>query len=459
MSSTTYIKEAELTSFEQRGKYTVGVVNCERIGVLHACLFANAGFKVICADANPVMVENISRGKVFFLKNEVEPIIRKHLNEGTIKVTNDLKIAVSQSEIVIVAVPASVNEKGKVDYSNFERALKQVGSNIRKGTLITIISMVKIGATETVLRETLEVVSGIKAGLDFFLAYSPILFPERQTLETLANYKRTVAALDKNSLEIASAVLGTITKAGVVKTDNIKAAEALTIFEAMHEYANKALANEFAFYCEKTGVDYLKVQSLAKANASTTISQPTISCENGSEAVYAFLEDAENLNLKLKVSEAATETNAEVLKHAVGSIRDALKSCGKTLRRAKILIMGASQTPNAIDIPKNSLKKLTEMLETKGAKINIYDPYLPSRTSMELKHASLKKSLTEAVESVDCIVILTGHDQFKRLNLRKMKLIAKMPAAIVDFECAIDPNKAEAEGFLYRGLGRGVWTK
>jgi UDP-N-acetyl-D-mannosaminuronic acid dehydrogenase len=459
MSLTPNIKLMEIANNSQRGKYTIGIIGCGRVGVLHACLFADAGFQVICADTNQAVVDNISKGRVPFLKNEIEPILRKHVNYGRLRATNDLKSTAAQSEIILVTVPVTVDAKGKTDYSNLERALKQVGSNFRKGTLIIIASIVRIGATEGFLKEILEGVSGFKLGTDFFLAYSPVLFPERQTLKTLSDYRRTVAAADKNSLEVASTVLGTITKSYSSKTYNVKMAEAMMLFEAAHEYTKLALANEFALFCEKMGVDYLAVQNLAKANPNSGLAPPTLACENGDEALHILLDEAENLDLKLKISKAAAETNVEALKNAANLIREALKNCGKTLRRAKLSILGVSQTPNVMDVPKSSAKKLGEMLETKGAKISIYDPYLSSKASIELKQASFKKSLTEAVEGADCIVIFTGHDQFKRLNLKKLRLMAKMPAAIVDFEGVIDPGKAEAEGFIYRGLGRGVWAK
>jgi nucleotide sugar dehydrogenase len=453
------IKPIEMENLEQRGKCTVSIIGCGRIGILHACLFAGAGFKVICADTNQAITENISRGRVPFLKNEIEPLLRKHLKDGRIKATNDLKSAAAQSEIIIIAIPVIVDEKGKTDYSNIERALKQAGASFRRGTLIIVASVVGVGTIEGFFKEILEGVSGFKVGIDFYLAYSPVLFPEKQTLRMLADYRRIVAAADKNSLEVASTILETVTKIGIVKTFNVKAAEAVLLFEAMNEYTSIALANEFTLLCEKIGVDYLAVQSLAKVNPNSKIAQPALTCEYSTEAIYMLLEEAENLNLKLKISAATSETKEEALKHAVNLIREALKSCGKTLRRAKISILGISQTPNTADIPKNSAKKLAETLAAKGAKTSFYDPYLSSKASPDLEQALFKKSLTNAFESADCIVVLTGHDQFKRLNLKKMKLMAKMPAAIVDFEGVIDPGKAEAEGFIYRGLGRGVWTK
>jgi len=138
--------------------------------------------------------------------------------------------------------------------------------------------------------------------------------------------------------------------------------------------------------------------------------------------------------------------------------KDALRNCGKTLRRARISLFGILQRPNMKSSPKKMVEELAKILEARGAKVSLYDPYFSGDESAEIK-CHLKKNLTEALENADCILILTSHDQFKRLNLKKMKVIMKMPAAIVDFEGIIEPDKVEREGFIYRGLGRGVWTK
>lgn len=459
MSASTSAASMELENFEQREKYTVSVIGCGRVGILHACLLAGAGFKVICVDTDQAVVDNLSKGKVTFLKNEIEPILKKYLKEGRLKATTDMKSAAANSEIMVFAVPVEVDEKGKTNYSNIERTLRQVSLSFRKGTLIIIASAVGVGVTEGLIRGILEEVSGLKAGTDFYMAYSPPTFSEQQTLKMLSNCKRIVAAADKNSLELASKVLKTITEAGVVKTSNVKTAEALMLLEAIREQASFALANEFAIFCEKMGLDYLTIQNLAKESLNGGLPQLAITCENHREAVSILLEELENLNLKPKISTFAALSNEEALRHAVNMVREALKDCGKTLRRAKVSILGLSQTPNMMDVPKNAVKKIIEILSVKGAKISLYDPYLLGKSSTDIEPKLFKKSLAEAVEGADCIIVFVSHDQFKRLNLKRLKFTAKMPAAIVDFEGIVDPVKAEAEGFIYRGLGRGVSTK
>jgi UDP-N-acetyl-D-mannosaminuronate dehydrogenase len=179
---------------------------------------------------------------------------------------------------------------------------------------------------------------------------------------------------------------------------------------------------------------------------------------NAREEPYLLLADVENLNVKLRIPAIARETNEQMVKHLTNLVKDALKGCGKPVRRARIALLGVSQTPNVKNHPKRIVRDVAQSLIARGARISVYDPYF-SKSEMSDVLPNFKKNLTEAVEGADCIVILTGHDQFKRLGLGKLKMAMKKPAAIVDFEGIMEPDKAEKEGFIYRGLGRGVWTK
>ena len=108
--------------------------------------------------------------------------------------------------------------------------------------------------------------------------------------------------------------------------------------------------------------------------------------------------------------------------------------------------------------PRRIVKELAQVLTTRGCRITLYDPYF-SEDDLADSQVRPRKSLTEAVEGSDCIVIVAQHDQFKRLNLAKLKLMMRKPGAIIDLVGIVEPDKVEKEGFIYRGLGRGVWTK
>ena len=457
-SSVLRIKPEEIDTAEKRGKYIVSIIGCGQMGVLHACLFAEAGFKVKCSDANQTIINSIMRGKAPFLKHEEELKLKNYVKNGLLDATTDVKTAVSQSDVIVITIPAKINDKKQVDYSDIENSCKKVGTSLRQGSLIIILSTVGLEVTEGLIKEILESASGFKVGVDLGLAYSPIRTPDEQTIEALTDHERIVAAADKNSLNAALAILEVTIKKGLKKTGNIKVAEAVTLFEGVHLDVNIALANELALICEKAGLDFQEVYQLMKTEDYPRLSLPTLDNENIWDEPHLLLEDAENLDLKLRIPAIAREINEETTKHAVNLTKDALRNCEKTLRRARISLLGISQTPNMKSPPKKVAKEIAKMLEAKGAKVSLYDPYLSSGEFVGMQHP-LKKNLNEAVEGADCILILTGHDQFKRLNLRRLKVMMKMPAAIVDFEGTVEPDKVEKEGFVYRGLGRGVWTR
>jgi nucleotide sugar dehydrogenase len=457
-SPALHFNPEEIDNIEKRRKYTVSIIGCGRIGILHAYLFAEAGFKIICADVNQTVVTLLAKGKAPFLGHENEAKLKNYAKNGNFNCTNDVKTAVTQSDIILITVPLKIDTKKHADYSDIERACKEVGASLHHGSIVFVMNIYGIGTTEGLIRENLENTSGLKAGIDFGLAYSPIQIAHNQTSEIIANLGRVVAAADKNTLGAASAILASIIKSGVQEITNIKTAEAATLFGLVQDDVDIALANEFALLCERAGVDYLEARRLANMGRRSCLPLPTLADEDHREKPHILLEDAENLNAKLRIPAIAREINEEITKHVANLVKDALTKCGKTLRRARVSLLGLSRTPNMKDSPKKIIEEIAKTLETRGAKISLYDPYFLNNEQTERPYV-FKESLIEAAEGADCIIILVEHDQFKRLNLKNLKVIMRMPAAIVDLAGIAEPDKVEKEGIVYRGLGRGVWTK
>jgi len=451
-------KPEEMDTLEKREKHAVSIVGCGQTGILQAILFADAGFKVTCVDADQTTVSHVAKGKVPFLKVEAGAKLKSHTKTGRLSATNEIKEAISHSDIIAITTPVKISSKKKAEYSDLENACKKIGSSLQRGSLVIVTSLTGIGITEGLIKETLENTSGLKAGTDFGLAYGPLQTLHTRTLEEVANHQRIIAATDKDSLRAASIILETVAKKGVRKTANMKAAEVAALLEVLRRDVDIALTNETALLCEKVGVDYIEAQRIISTDTDSLPSPPTLADDSVSDEPYILLEDAESFNVKSRIATAARDANEETVKHVANLVKEALRSCGKTLKRARIALLGASQAPNAQSPLKRTAKKVVETLEARGAKVSLYDPYLPEDEIADTPY-HFRKTITEAVERADCIIILTAHDQFKRMNLRKMRLMMKMPAAIVDLEGVAEPSKIEKEGFVYRGLGRGVWTK
>ncbi|MBN1358467.1 nucleotide sugar dehydrogenase [Candidatus Bathyarchaeota archaeon] len=450
MAAFLHLKTEEIDTKEKREKYTVCVIGCEEKGILYAVSFVEAGFKVVCTDADQTLVEHLSKGKTVFSDREIETRLKSFLRRGRLSVTSELHNAVSQSGIVIMTLTAKLDGKKQPDYSEVESACKQVGKALSRGMLFIYGGIAGVGFTEGVVKETLENTSGLRVGEDFGLVYSPIRFFSGQPLDSIAKQELKVAALDEASLDSAAKVLEVITGKAVKQIPDVKTAEAALLFTIAKQDANLALANELAVFCENAGIDCFETLKLVDVDGESF--SPTVEAEevNRNEA-YLLLESAENLNAKLRLPALARKINEDLVRHAINLTKDALRSCGKTVRRARVAVFGTAK-------PKTATTMFVKMLERRGAKASVYDPLVSKNEFSDVARV-LKKSMKEAVEGADCIVVLTGQDQFKRLNFKRLQAVMKIPAAIVDLTGMYEPKKVERKGFTYRGLGRGVEKK
>lgn len=458
MPAIMSIKREDIETPEKREKFTVCIVGCGRMGLPHVCLFAEANFKVIGVDADPHVVNVIKRGRAPFVETGIDELLRKHVKSGRLTVTNNAEKAASESDVILLVVQTPIDEKKKPDYSFVERACKSVGMGLRSGSLFISASTVGPGVTETIVKETLETASGLKAGVDFGLAYSPIRATAGRVLYNIVNLPRVVGAINEASLKAASLVLGAIVEAGIVEVRDIKTAEAVKLFQNVQRDVGLALANEFGLFCEKAGIDYLEVQKAANTDPYCHLLLPGIVSGHIPKDPYLLIDEGENLNVKLRMTLLSREINNGMVNHAVRLVKEALHVCGKTLRRTKVAVLGVSYRPN-IKEPRGSLtKELVQLLTAKGVVVRVFDPYFSQKELAELGYPA-EITLSKTIEGVDCIVVAVGHERFKKLNLRRARFLAKKPAAIVDLGHVINWERAEKEGFVYRGLGRGIWSK
>jgi len=449
------LERNDIDTPEKRGAYTVSVVGCGRMGLPHACLFAEAEFKVIGVDSDQRVIGLMKRGRASFAEPELDALIKRHVKDGRLTTTSDARKAALTSDVIIFAVPTPIDQKKKPNYSRLEKACKDVGMGLRSGSLVIFTSPTGPGVTETLVKETLESASGLKAGVDFGLAYSPIRAVMGRMLQDIATCARVVGAVSEQSLKAACLFLSTIVKGEIIKVRDIKTAEALKLFENVYRDVNIALANEFAHFCEKAGIDFVEARKAANTQPQCHLLTPKTVGGHVSRDSYLLLDEADAVDVKLRMLMVARKINDEMLGHTVHLVRDALKSCGKTMRRAKISVFGVSCRPNIKEPRGSSVKKFVGMLNKKGALVKVYDPFFSQNELIEMGYPA-EKTLTKTVEGADCLVIAMGHDRFRRLNLRKIKFLVKKPAAIVDMGHVIVPQKAKKEGFVYRGVGRGV---
>jgi nucleotide sugar dehydrogenase len=452
MPDFLHLQPQEVDTLEKRGKYKVCVIGCGLQGVQYAVAFVEAGFKVFCVDADQSLIKRLSKGQVAFSERGLDSRLKGYLRAANLNFTSDVKGASAQSDIIILATNFKIDEKKTADFSEAENFCKQIGSVMQRNVLVIYGGMTSYGFTEGVIKETLENTSGLKAGLSFGLAYIHCQAIEKESqTEKVNSCELIVAANDKTSLDVASLLFSIITKKALKQILSIKVAELAMLFTFARREVTIALTNELAVLCEKAGIDYFETLQLMKPPILTSEPIPTIAEGTEKNEVYSLLESAENLGVKLRFPELAVRINESMLRHAINLTQDALRSCGKTLRRSRIAVLGATR-------PATSGESFVKMLEAKGARINLYGPASSKSDQSEVRLIP-KKTVNEAIENSDCIIFLNSEDQYKRLNLKSLHLLMKTQAAIVDLVGLFEPGMVENEGFIYRGLGRGIVKK
>ncbi len=453
MSRVMKLVGKELESPENRKKLTVCIVGCGRTPLVTACLFIEAGFNVIGVDSSSHTVHQLQIGKSPFTETDFRKFIEPHLKKSNFRATTNLRKAVSESNIIIIGVQSTLDRKKKPDYSRLEKTCKQIGLSLIADSLIIFQNTMGPGITETVAKEILENASGLESGRDFGLAYSSTLNNSTNLSKDVYNCTKVVGGITKRSLKVACLILKTITKGEIIRVKDIKTAEAVKLLEESYKDVNIAFANEFAHFCEKAGIDFVKVR-----NIINPIKFSRMAGLHKSRDSYFLVEEAEAVDVKLRILSMATKINDETLDHAIRLVRGALRSCHKSLRRAKISVFGFSSVPNIKRANNSATKKLVNQLKKRGASVKIYDPFFSHKELSRMGYTA-ESSIAKTVEGADCLIVAVAHHRFSRLNLRRTQMLMKQPAAIVDMGQVIDPAKAEKAGFVYRGFGRGVWTK
>ncbi len=455
MTDAMALKEKDLADSKERGNYAITVVGCGRMGLPISCLFSDAGFKVACLDADPYVVSQINKGITPFIELGLSQKLKRNLKEGRISATTDPKEAVAKSNIVILTVNTPLDEKKQPDYSSLEESCRNVGLNMKRGTLLIVECTVGPSVTETLIKETLEASSGLKAGADFGLAYSPIRATVGRAIEDMTEYARIVAGINKQSLTAAKAVLKTVTKGDIIEIPNLRTAEAAKLFENVYRYVNISLANEFAQFCESAGINYFQALRAANTQPFCHLHKPGIVGGNIPKDPFLLISEAEELGEKLRMTALAEKINDDMLKHAYNLVKDALRHCDKPVRRSRVVVLGASYRPNVKEARGSLVPELVRLLKRMGARVSVFDPYFTYKELRDLGYTT-EPTLEKLAEGADCLLIAVGHNRFKRLSLGRLSVLMKKPSALVDLAHVVSPSLAANEGFVYRSLGIGA---
>ncbi|MGQ9463779.1 MAG: nucleotide sugar dehydrogenase [Candidatus Fervidibacter sp.] len=384
---------------------TVGVVGLGYVGLPLAVAFAESGATVVGVDVSEGRVQMLKQGKSYLTDISDEQVAAV---KSRFLPTNNFS-SLRGCNAVIICVPTPLAKTGEPDISYILSAAENFLPYLRKGMLVVLESTTYPGTTEELLKPMLEE-TGLKAGVDFNLAFSPERIDPSNKKWTLKNTPKIVGGLTEACTQRAKALYERVVEK-VVTVSSPKVAEMAKLLENTFRAVNIALVNEFAILCKRMGISVWEV-----IDAASTKPFGFMRFEPGPgigghcipiDPLYLAWK-AREFNHETRFVRIADSINRSMPEYVVSLITDALNEHSKPLKGSRILLLGVAYKPEVSDYRESPGLALIESLQRKGSYVCYHDPYVAEvhhngwvMRSVELTEDELSKS--------DCVVIVTAH--------------------------------------------------
>ncbi len=394
----------------------VAIVGLGYVGLPLAVAVAKAGFRVFGVDMDSQKVDSLARG-VSYIGDVPSADVASLVQSGVFSSSDDMA-TLSRVHIVVICVPSPVTHNKAPDISYITTAAEQISTRLASGQLVILQSTTYPGTTEEDVRPILEA-SGLKAGTDFHLAFSPERINPGDRVYSIFNTPKVVGGVTPECSELArqlfSAIYG---KVHVVSSP--RAAEMTKLLENIFRSVNIALVNELAMLCERMGMNVWEVIEAASTKPFGYMAfspGPGVGGHCIPVDPFFLLAKAREFDFHTKFIQLAAEINESMPQHTVGKVADALNSRGKPLRDSTVLVLGVSYKADVED-PRNSpAARIMRLLIDAGAQVIYNDPYVPVfRPSNDGSHPDPNCPNLQSVDltdklldSADCVLIVTAH--------------------------------------------------
>lgn len=412
----------------------VGIIGLGYVGLPLVIEFCKAGFSVTGFDLDKKKVELLKQGKSY-IKHIDSSRIQPYASHFT--PTTDFS-RLSGMDCIIICVPTPLNKNREPDMSYVFGTAETIGKHLKKGQLVVLESTTYPGTTDEDVRRILEK-TGLIAGRDFYLAFSPEREdPNRQDFST-ATIPKVVGGFSENCLRVATALYNTIV-VRTVPVSSTKAAEATKLLENIYRSVNIALVNEMKMLFDRMGIDIWEVIEAAKTKPfgfQAFYPGPGLGGHCIPIDPFYLTWKAREYEFSTRFIELAGEINTNMPYYVVGKTVDALNKTGKSINGAKALILGIAYKKDIDDQRESPSLKIIELLKAKGATVSYSDPLVPvckgHRHYPAIKMESIEIT-KKRLNSADVILLLTDHSGFD------YSFIEKHSRLIIDTRNAFERN-------------------
>ena len=409
------------------------------IGLPTASVFASKGLRVTGVDINARIIASLNAGEPHIFEPGLKQLFFEALQGGLLKASAE----VVPADAFIIAVPTPFQSDKRADLSAVKAACEAVVPHLRRDNLVILESTSPPRTTVDIVAPILET-SGLKAGEDFLLAYSPERVLPGRILQELVENPRVVGGIDPASAEAGRDLYQTFVQGEIILTD-ATTAEMVKLMENTFRDINIAIANEFSRLADAFDVDIWEAIRIANRHPRVNILRPGVGvgghCIDVDPwfLVEAAPEDAHLIKAAREVNDRQPAFLAEQIRKTAGGLQ------GKT-----IAFLGLSFKPNVDDVRESPAVALVKHLAGAGAHVLAYEPLKPAANLAGIEQVD---GMEDALASADLVVLGVAHEVFKALNPADVR--TQTPALLVyDAVNAWDKQRWEAAGFQFYGLAR-----
>lgn len=413
----------EIITNIQKKRYTVGIVGLGYVGLPLMWTFHEEGFPVIGFDIDESKIKNLQEGKPY-IKHLGDKMMQKLADSEKCDATAEFS-RLEEADAVLMCVPTPLDEHREPDMKYVEQTAQTISTHLRKGQLIVLESTTWPGTTEELLIPILEKGSGLTAGKDFFVAYSPEREDPGNADFNTAKIPKVVGGASPEALEIACALYDEAI-VETVPVSGARTAEAVKLTENIFRSVNIALVNELKIVYQKMGIDVHEVLNAA-ATKPFGFMKFTPGPGLGGHCIpidpFYLTWKAREYGLHTRFIELSGEINAYMPRYVIDRTIEALNSRGKALKGSKILIIGLAYKPDVDDIRESPGFRIMDLLDEYGAEAGYYDPYVPEiPETREHKQWMGKQSIEwgeKHIGAFDACLIITNHSNIDYTALEK----------------------------------------
>jgi UDP-N-acetyl-D-glucosamine dehydrogenase len=395
------------------GAAHVGIIGLGYVGLPLARAFTDRGIAVLGFDVDPTKVIKLQRGESYIghIADEVVRSMRERRFEAT-----DRFVRLDEPDAVIICVPTPLTDTREPDLTYVVNSAKAIAERLRPGQLVILESTTYPGTTRSVVQPILEA-KGLKAGRDFFLAFSPEREDPGNPSFSAPTIPKVVGGLEPASLELAAALYAKVVSR-VVPVSSPEVAEASKILENTYRAINIALVNELKVLYDRMGINVWEVIEAAKTKPfgfQAFYPGPGLGGHCIPIDPFYLTWIARKFGLSTRLIELAGEINTAMPAYVVSRVADALNEHAKPIRGSAITLLGMAYKKDVDDPRESPGFELMELLLEKGAVVRYNDPHIPVLPPMrhypQLRMAS--QDLTpEYLAAQDCVLIVTDHSAY-----------------------------------------------